>query len=80
MGHHDCSKLLSRLFLALDGELSEEEEKQFLAELNECSCCLEHYHVEKMFKHFLCDKIQKKQVKPEIIQEIKARIQSSAVA
>jgi anti-sigma factor (TIGR02949 family) len=80
MGHHDCTKLLSRLFLALDGELSEDEEKQFLSELNECSCCLEHYQVEKMFKNFLCDKIQKKQVKAGVIQEIRNRIQATAAA
>jgi len=78
MGHHNCTKVLSRLFLALDGELTEEEEKQFLAELNECSGCLEHYEVEKLFKGFLSDKIQKKHVKPQIVQEIRNRINSVA--
>jgi hypothetical protein len=33
-----------------------------------------------MFKSYLCDKVQKKQVKPEVIAEIKARINANAVA
>ena len=77
---HECTKLLSKVFLALDGELSDEEEKSFLAELNDCSCCLNQFEIEKMFKSYLCDKVHKKQVAPEVISAIKARIKEITVA
>ena len=77
---HNCSQLLSKLFLALDGELNDEEEKQFQFELTQCSWCLEHYNVESQFKHFLAAKIAKKEVAPELIAEIKARLRTSATA
>ncbi|MDX2001541.1 MAG: hypothetical protein SFW35_03865 [Chitinophagales bacterium] len=80
MGNHDCSKLLSKVFLALDGALTVDEEKQFLDELTQCSWCLEQFNIEKSFKGFLCDKIQKKFVKPEAVAEIKARIRQMALA
>ena len=37
---HHCDQLISKVFLALDGEMSADEEKKFLDEINQCTCCL----------------------------------------
>jgi|688.fasta_scaffold11050_15 hypothetical protein len=56
---HQCEDMMSKVFLSLDGELSREEEKKFLEELNQCSCCLGKYEIEKSFKEFLSQKVNK---------------------
>ncbi|MDZ4845493.1 MAG: hypothetical protein SH857_08090 [Chitinophagales bacterium] len=76
---HDCSEVVSRMFLALDGELTTPEEKEFLDELNRCSWCLEHYHVEKTFKQFLSNRLARKEINPAMIEEIKSKIKNSSV-
>jgi len=79
MEHHDCSKVISKVFLALDGELSDTEEREFLAELDKCSCCLESYSIEKAFKAFLISKIRRKEVAETCIDEIKEKIKKISV-
>ncbi len=76
---HDCSGVISRVFLSLDGELSKEQEKEFLDELNRCSWCLEHYHIEQAFKEFLCKKLNKKEVAPTLVSEIKDKIKNISI-
>lgn len=75
---HDCSEVVSRVFLALDGELTTAEEKEFLDELNRCSWCLEHYNVEKVFKQFLSNRLSRKEINPTVIEEIKSKIKRTA--
>lgn len=77
---HDCSKVLSKVFLALDGEMTEEEEKSFLQQLQECSCCLDHFEIEKEFKNFLQQKVEKKCVKEDTVSSIKSKIKTLALA
>jgi hypothetical protein len=77
---HDCSKVLSKVFLALDGEMTEEEEKSFLKQLQECSCCLGQFEIEKEFKSFLQQKVEKKCVKAETVSAIKTKISTQAFA
>ncbi|CAN5235663.1 hypothetical protein BH09BAC1_BH09BAC1_26040 [soil metagenome] len=77
---HDCSKVLSKVFLSLDGEMSAEEEKVFLEELQACSCCLDHFEIEKEFKTFLQQKVEKRHVKEETVNTIKSKIKSLAMA
>ncbi|GIV34835.1 MAG: hypothetical protein KatS3mg031_2370 [Chitinophagales bacterium] len=74
MAQHDCVQVLSKVFLALDGELTEAEEKEFYLELQRCSCCLNHFNIEKAFKEFLCQKIQRKEVNPDLIVSIREKI------
>ena len=71
---HDCSKLLEKIFLILDGEMSLEEEKVFLKEIAECNGCLKKYDIEKSFKEFLCRKVNKKHVSNDIVSSIKSKI------
>jgi mycothiol system anti-sigma-R factor len=71
---HKCDETLAKVILALDGELSNAEEQQLLADINDCSYCLEKYNIEKVFKEFLANKMQKKpcaeSVKTDIRNEI----------
>jgi anti-sigma factor (TIGR02949 family) len=73
---HDCSEVISRVFLSLDGELSKEEEKEFFEEIKRCSWCLEHYNIEQAFKEFICSKLGRKEVNPKLITEIKSKIKN----
>ena len=76
---HDCSEVISKVFLSLDGELTKEEEQEFLEEIKRCSWCLEHYNIEQAFKEFLCKKIEKKEVKPNLVSEIKNKIKKISI-
>ncbi len=76
-GKHSCDVTLRKVMLALDNEMTEEEEKKFLAELNSCSYCLEKFNIEKTFKGYLCDKIKRHTVSPKIIEQIRLRISNS---
>ncbi|HYV91598.1 MAG TPA: hypothetical protein VE978_07445 [Chitinophagales bacterium] len=76
-GKHRCDATLKKVMLALDDELTEEEEKKFLAELNSCSYCLEKFKIEKSFKSYLCDKIKRHTVSPKIVDQIRTRIHNT---
>lgn len=71
---HDCLSVLSRVFLCLDGRLSEAEEKEFLIEVDRCPYCLEQYDIEKAFKEFLHQKLSIRKVNPELISRIRDSI------
>ena len=79
MNKHDCSKVLSKVFLSLDGALTPSEEKEFLEEINKCSCCLDAFHIEQAFKQFLLNKVERKEVKPHLIADIKSKIKEISV-
>jgi hypothetical protein len=71
--------VLSKVFLSLDGALTPEEEKEFLEEINKCSCCLDAFNIEKAFKEFLCRKIARKEVKAQLVIDIKTKIKQISV-
>lgn len=71
---HNCDHILSKVFLALDGELSSEEEASFLAEINQCGDCLEKYQIEKNFKDFLSKKVRKECCFETLAQNIKNKL------
>jgi anti-sigma factor (TIGR02949 family) len=74
---HSCKELLARVALAIDGEMSKEEEASFLAEIQQCHYCLEKYQIETSFKQFLCNKVNKKECSGSLISEIRNRIHSA---
>src|SRR6185295_9901873 len=74
---HKCDVTLRKVMLALDNEMTEEEEKKFLAELNSCSYCLEKFNIEKSFKSYLCEKIKRHAVSPKIVDQIRTRIHNT---
>ena len=71
---HSCRTLLQKVMLSLDGEMSEEEERVFFDEVTKCSTCLEHYNIEKSFKEFLCAKIARKTISPDVIISIREKV------
>ncbi len=74
-GHkHDCKATLEKVMLALDGELTTEQEKLFLDELNCCSWCLDKFEIEKSFKEYLCDKVKRHTVSSSVVDQIRAKI------
>jgi anti-sigma factor (TIGR02949 family) len=76
---HDCSQVISRVFLALDGELSQHEMQVFMDELNRCSWCLEQFHIEKAFKEFLRSRIERKEIKSDLISRIRDGIKNISI-
>ena len=74
---HNCNATLKKVMLALDNELSAEEEKKLLEEVNSCSYCLEKFHIEKTFKSYLCEKIKRRHVSPQIVEQIRIRIRNT---
>ncbi|MBA3647311.1 MAG: zf-HC2 domain-containing protein [Chitinophagales bacterium] len=70
----NCKETLKRVILSLDGELTEEEEKNFLQHINTCSHCLEKYNIEKCFKEFLTQKLKRHTAPIQIADKIRAHI------
>ncbi len=75
---YDCNETLRHVMMALDGELTQAEEKAFLVHINQCSPCLEKYEIEKSFKKFLTEKLCRHHVPPQLIEQIKSRISGIA--
>ncbi|MEO5674013.1 MAG: hypothetical protein ABIQ74_05150 [Chitinophagales bacterium] len=73
-GLHNCDSTLKKVMLSLDNEMSEEDEKQFLDEINQCSYCLEKFNIEKSFKEYLCGKIRRRAVPLNLADQIRAHI------
>ena len=72
---HDCSKILSKVFLALDGEMKKHEEQEFFEEIQRCPSCLQKFDIEKSFKSFLCAKINKKHISSQTVSSIRNKIE-----
>ncbi|TVR77969.1 MAG: hypothetical protein EA412_09720 [Chitinophagaceae bacterium] len=77
---HDCDEMLEKVMMALDGAYSHEQEKQFLKDIQHCSCCLEIYDIEKNFKTFLCRKVHRKKVSEDLVNGIKNKISLSIIS
>jgi len=73
---HQCDQMLSKVFLVLDGEMNEAEEKSFLNEINQCSGCLEKYNIEKSFKEFLSKKVNQECCFETLAQNIRTKLQN----
>lgn len=71
---HDCRKTIQMVMLALDGELSRDEEIRFMQDIKICSHCLEKYNIEKEFKMFLHSKVQKKCCAEDLKRNIRLQI------
>jgi len=76
-GQHSCDSTLKKVMLALDNEMSVEEEKKFLEEINSCSRCLEKFNIEQEFKKYLSEKIKRHACTTNLAEQIRASIQTS---
>lgn len=71
---HDCNNFLKKVFLVLDGEISESEKELFIKDITSCNGCLEHYHIEKYFKEFINAKVERKCCSDTLKQTILSQI------
>lgn len=71
---HNCRETIQKVMLALDGELSADEELRFMQDIKICSHCLEKYNIEKEFKLFLSNKVQKKNCTDDLKINIRAQL------
>ena len=71
---HDCLSILSKIFLCLDGRMSESEEREFLVDVERCPYCLNQFNIDKAFKEFLLQKLTLRKIKPELIVKIRESI------
>lgn len=69
-----CHETMKHVMMALDGELSADEEKAFLSHINCCAHCLEKYEIEKSFKQFLTEKISRHPIPSQLVEQIRSRI------
>jgi anti-sigma factor (TIGR02949 family) len=77
---HDCSQVVQKIFLALDGEMSEPDMRLFLADIQRCSHCLDHYDVEQSFKEFLRHRIERKAPPSGMRDRITERLRQGGAA
>lgn len=72
--HHNCKEVVDQVNLMLDGELNAKEEQDVLCELQRCMHCLDDFNLQKRFKDFMQNKLEKKNISAECIERIKNQI------
>lgn len=78
MGNNSSFKdLTRRVTLYLDGELSTEEERELLQEIQLNPQYVQLLSKEQNFKEFIKSRLQRKTVSPTLIQSIKDKIRTS---
>lgn len=78
MGSNSSFKdLTRRVTLYLDGELSTEEERELLQEIQLNPQYVQLLSKEQNFKEFIKSRLQRKTVSPTLIQSIKDKIRTS---
>lgn len=78
MGNNSSFKDLSRrVTLYLDGELSTEEERELLQEIQLNPQYVQLLSKEQNFREFIKSRLQRKTVSPTLVQSIKDKIRTS---
>ena len=77
---HNCEQVLLKMTRALDGDLSTDEMKGFLFELDRCSCCFKTFEVEKSFKTFLVNRIERRCMSENAQQQLREKLQQFIIS
>ncbi len=78
MGNTSKFKDLSkRVTLYLDGELSKEEERELLLEIQKNPQYVQLLGKEQNFREFIKSRLQRKKVSPTLVQSIKDKIRTA---
>ncbi len=78
MGNTGKFKDLSkRVTLYLDGELSKEEERELLLEIQKNPQYIQLLGKEQNFREFIKTRLQRKKVSPNLVQSIKDKIRTA---
>lgn len=72
---HRCIELYGRMMQAMNGELTLEQEEQFLLEVQQYPCCFEKFDLARSYKQFICTRLQRKAVPIQLIVSIKSKVQ-----
>ncbi len=71
----DCPKFLANLDRLVDGNMTLQEEEDFIASLQPSLACLEKLEMQKAYKEFLIKKLERKSCSKDLIQSIRGCIQ-----
>lgn len=66
----DCPKFLENLDRLMDGEMSQAEEKEFLQAIQPNIHCIEKLEIEKAYKQFLAQKLERKCCSQSLLSSI----------
>jgi anti-sigma factor (TIGR02949 family) len=70
----ECNRLLQ---VILDGEASENDEKNFFQHIKNCSYCYNRYMLEKSIRKLIRTKMKKESVPADLVDSIKLKIQAT---
>ncbi len=76
LSKEECIALMDRVYLALDGALSKEEEKDVFCEVEKYPCCVEKIEIEKKYRMILVEACKCKSVPDSLIVSIKKQVSS----
>lgn len=71
--NQDFSK---RLIMYLDGELTKQEERELLGQIQTSPDHLAQFNKEKSFREFIRSKVSRRKVSPALVQSIKSQIKT----
>ena len=74
--NHNCSEISRRLETMVDGELTQNEEKELLAEIRKCPECFDELNIKKQYKEFILNKLDRKCCHQEIMQVIRQQLKA----
>ncbi len=74
LSREECQALMDRVYLALDGALSGDEEKAVFCEVEKYPCCVEKIEIEKKYRSILVEACRCKSVPDALIQSIKKQV------
>jgi hypothetical protein len=74
---HCTGRPSEQVTLYLDGELSKEEERELLLEIQQNPQYVQILGKEKNFREFVKSRLQRKRVSPTLVQSIKDKIRTS---
>lgn len=77
-GQHDCDQLALHIAEFVDGGMPKEKEASIIQEVEKCPHCLEKLNLEKGFKSFLLEKINRKPLPSGCLDTIRSQIRSAA--
>lgn len=75
---HDCNQLALHIAEFVDGGMPKDQEAALVQEVEKCPQCLEKLELEKEFKSFILEKINRKPLPGGCLDTIRSQIRSAA--
>ncbi len=71
---HDCKEFMRKVELLVDKELTAEEEKRLLQDIDKCAHCFDELNLQEEYKKFIMERLERKCCHKEIIQTIREQL------